>query len=70
LLAEVTDDSWAYRLADALSQLDPAIHDLSSYTAWATLPTVELLTAVRQNSALADWLAALPSLTSLSDLHA
>ena len=66
LLARATDGQVAARLAGGVAQLDPTVHDLRTWRAWADRPTAELLTAVRRNSALNDWLAALPSLTSLS----
>ena len=66
LLARETDSGVAERLAGALAQLDPTVHDLRTWRAWAVRPTAELLAAVRRNSALTNWLAALPSLTSLS----
>ena len=53
-------------LGDVLAQLDPTVHDLRTWRAWTVRPTAELLAAVRRNSALTNWLAALPSLTSLS----
>jgi len=66
LLAQA-DRSWeAGRLADGLARLDPTVHDLRTWRAWAVRPTAELLAAVRHNSALTNWQAALPSLTSLS----
>jgi hypothetical protein len=49
-----------------VAQLDPTVRDLSTWRGWAARPTVELLAAVRRNSALAVWLEALPSLTLLS----
>ena len=66
LLAGQTDGDVAEQLARGLAQLDPTVHDLRTWRAWAVGPTAELLAAVRRNSALTDWLAALPSLTSLS----
>ena len=68
LLARQTDP-YAYaaeQLAGVVAQLDPTVHDLRTWRAWAVRPTAELLAAVRRNSALTSWLAALPSLTSLS----
>ena len=65
LLARETDSGWAAGLADGLGQLDPTVHDLRTWRAWAVRPTAELLAAVRRNSALTNWLAALPSLTSV-----
>ena len=66
LLARETDSWRVARLADGLGPLDPTVHDLITWRAWAVRPTAELLAAVRRNSALANWLAVLPSLTSLS----
>ncbi len=67
LLAGESDSEVAGRLADGLARLDPTVHDLRTWRAWAVPPTAELLAAVRRNSALTNWLAALPSLTSLSE---
>ena len=51
-------------LVRGLAELDPTIRDLTAWRAWAGLPTVKfLLAAARRNSALADWLTALPSLS-------
>ena len=66
LLAGETDSEVAEQLVGGVAQLDPTVHDLRTWRAWAVRPTAELLAAVRRNSALTDWLAALPSLTSLS----
>ncbi len=66
LLARATYGGAAGRLADGLAGLDPTVHDLRTWRTWAIRPTAELLAAVRRNSALTNWLAALPSLTSLS----
>ena len=65
-LTRETDSERAAKLADGLGPLDPTVHDLRTWRAWAVRPTAELLAAVRRNSALTDWLAVLPSLTSLS----
>ncbi len=64
-LARETDSGAAAGLADGLVLLDPTVHDLRTWRAWAVRPTAELLAAVRRNSALTNWLAVLPSLTSL-----
>ena len=64
-LARETGSWQAEILGRAMIQLDPTVHDLSFLRAGA-VPPVELLTAVRQNSALADWLAFLPSLAAFS----
>jgi hypothetical protein len=66
LLARATDSWGAARLTGRLAQLDPTAEDLRTWRAWAVRPTTELLAAARRNSALTNWLAALPSLTSLS----
>ena len=66
LLAGQTDAWEATQLVGRVVQLAPTVRDLSTWRAWAVVPTVELLAAARQNSTLADWLAALPSLTGLS----
>ena len=66
LLADQTDSQVAGRLADGVAPLDPTVRDLSTWRGWAAPPTVELLAAVRRNSALTVWLEALPSLTLLS----
>ena len=66
LLAGHTDGSVAAELVAGVVQLAPTVRDLGTWRVWAIPPTIELLAAVRRNSALADWLAALASLTSLS----
>ena len=66
LLARETDSQEAEWLVGGLAQLDPTVYDLRTWPAWSAQPTAELLAAVRRNSALTNWLAALPSLTSLS----
>ncbi len=66
LLAGQTNSVRAAALAGALVPLDPTIRDLRTWRAWAVRPTAELLVAVRRNSVLTNWLAVLPSLTSLS----
>ena len=66
LLARATNSRLAEGLADGLVQLDPTVHDLRTCRAWAVGPTAGLLAAVRRNSELTSWLAALPSLTSPS----
>ena len=65
-LACATDSWLVEQLAGGVARLDPTVHDLRTWRAWAVPPTAELLAAVRRNSALTNWLAALPSLTSLS----
>ena len=51
-------------LVPALAPLDPTVHDLATWRAWANGPNAELLAAARRNTPLAEWLEALPSLTS------
>ena len=48
------------RLQLAVAELSPTLADLDSSDKWACPPILPLLTAVRQNSALGAWLAALP----------
>ena len=66
LLARETSGALAAQIVGGLAHLDPTVGDLSSWRDWAALPTVELLATVRRNSTLADWLKALPLLTTLS----
>src|ERR1022692_4724357 len=61
-----TDAFPAERVAGGLAQLDPTVHDLRTWHAWAVRPNAHLLAAIRRNSALTDWLAGLPALSSLS----
>jgi hypothetical protein len=58
--------SLAARLLDLMAKLDPTAQDIIGWCAWEIGPTEELLTAVRRNSTLADWLANIPALASLS----
>lgn len=66
LLARETDKGGGAKLQAGLAQLNPTVDDLITWHAWTFVPTVEVLAAVRRNSALAVWLTALPSLTALS----
>ena len=66
LLARETDEWLTAELVSGVIQLDPTVHDLSTWRARAIPPTVELLAAVRRNSALDDWLKLLPSLSPVS----
>ena len=77
LLDRETGGGEAAALIRGLAELNPTVHDLSSWRAWATVPTIhtasgpqsallELLAAVRLNSALDEWLTVLPSLSPLS----
>jgi hypothetical protein len=54
------------RLAKTLAKFSPQPRDLRNRRTWALEPPVELLAAVRRNSTLACWLAALPELGFLS----
>ena len=65
LLASETGSSLAEGLAAGLAELDPTAADLTKVCPSQALPTAELLAAVRQNSALGEWLDALPSLSLL-----
>ncbi len=51
------------RLADSVIRLEPTVGDLNALRGRAFPPIAELFASVRRNSALADWLAALPTLT-------
>jgi hypothetical protein len=66
LLTRETHGSAAASFFTGIVELDPTVRELSTWHAWAARPTTQLLAAVRRNSACAAWLAALPSLTSLS----
>jgi hypothetical protein len=65
LLAQETDGRQAQRLLARITGLNPTAQDLSAWQTWVAPPTAGLITAVRRNSALEDWLAVLPSLSSL-----
>ena len=67
LLARETQGNAVRNLTDRLIELDPTVHDLGSWRAWAVQPTAALLGAARRNSALTDWLGTLPWLAPLSD---
>ena len=66
LLAGQTDDWVAEELERSAVQFDPTVRDLIAWRSWVVSPTEGLLAMVRRNSALAEWLATLPSLTSLT----
>ena len=55
-----------FALIEILSELDPTVHDVRSWHVWVQPPENKLLAAARQNSPLGDWLAALPSLPSIT----
>ena len=60
----IEDDPFLGRnLISALALLDPAIPDLSGSERWPEPPMHDLLAAVRRNSELPAWLAALPRLS-------
>jgi hypothetical protein len=65
-LASVTNHWTAVDLMSEASQFDPTLRDLSTWRNWTTPPTAELLAAVRRNSTLASWLAALPWLPAIT----
>jgi lipopolysaccharide biosynthesis regulator YciM len=65
LLARRSDGYTARTLMHTLIQLDLTVRDLAAWPAWAAPPTAELLAAVRQNSVLDEWLAALPSFSPI-----
>jgi hypothetical protein len=65
-LAEGSREWHRQGLVHCLVWLDPIVPDLSSWNAWGARPTGDLIAAVRQNSGLTAWLAALPSLAPLS----
>jgi hypothetical protein len=56
LLARERDSDVARDLIGGIAQLDPTVHDLSSWPTWAASPSRELLAAARRNSALHEWL--------------
>ena len=56
LLARERDSDVARGLIGGIAQLDPTVHDLSSWPTWAASPPRELLAAARRNSALHEWL--------------
>ena len=66
LLAGQASGPLAARLVDSLVRLDPTASDISTWRAWEVPPTTKLLAAVRRNSELSAWLAALPALAPLS----
>ena len=70
LLAGHARGQVAAELVDGVFQLDPTIRDLITCRTWAVRPTAELLGAARRNSTFADWMAGLPSLSSLSSRNA
>jgi tetratricopeptide (TPR) repeat protein len=65
VLAASPRDPEADTLGHALAQLDPTVHDLATWRALATARegiVVEVVAAVRRNTALGEWLEVLPSL--------
>jgi hypothetical protein len=65
LLARETDSAVAAELIRVMAQLDPTVHDVSTWRTWTATPTAELLSAARRNTALDEWIAALPSMSTL-----
>ena len=68
LLRSTADRFEAAVLVDGVAQLEPTVKDIGGYRAWAALPTEALLSAVRRNSTLDDWLSSLTLLAPLSRL--
>ena len=66
VLADENRDVHAWRFAQELEELDPTVCDLVNCCNAVVSPSGQLLARARRNSTLADWLDALPSLTSLS----
>lgn len=64
------DSLAASKMLDRIVELGGADSNLSGYEGWMRSPTVELLAAVRRNSALVNWIAGLPSLASFSSSSA
>jgi hypothetical protein len=67
LLAGETDRQVAEKLVNEMAALEPTLRELASRSTWASAPTVTLVAAVRQNTAPADWLAALTWLPPIPD---
>ena len=66
MLASQSNGEVAAELAEGLCQLVPVAHDRDNWRAWSVQPSRELLSAVRGNSALNDWLLIIPSLNMIS----
>jgi hypothetical protein len=58
--------TYAQRLLNEVTLLDPTVQDLTTWQAWPTPPHTEFIIAARLNSMLDDWLSALPILSALS----
>lgn len=69
MLLKGNDPYIDYVLVLTLAKLDPTTQDIRDWEVWSAAPTVELLTAVRRNSSLHDWLSFVPSLASSSNRH-
>jgi hypothetical protein len=65
LLTKEVHPQAAESLTRSLGQFNPTIRDVSSWRGWTIEPSAELLAAVRRNSSLAEWLTAVPSMTSV-----
>ena len=61
LLAQETDPWGADSLARPMGRLDPTVGDISGWRDWAVVPDSRLLAAVRGNTPISAWLAALRS---------
>ena len=64
LLDSQNNGEVAEELVAILVWLEPNVRDLITWRAWAAQPTEALLAMARMNSALGEWLEALPSLPS------
>ena len=65
LLNRESDSIQAGKLTNSLVGLNPTTGDLAGWQGWRVPPDSKLLAAARRNSAIPDWLAALPSLAGL-----
>ena len=69
LLAAQSNPTTNDALTATMTRLRPIAWDLANWLTPSFSPTGQLLSAVRQNSVLADWLAVLPSLCSLPPMQ-
>jgi hypothetical protein len=60
LLARETNSWQASSLMEAVARFDPSLDDVSKWRSWAAPPPTTMLAAVRRNSEISAWLAALP----------
>lgn len=56
----------ASRLMAGLEHLEPTVSDLNNWTKWVIDPSDQLLTVIRRNSTLQEWLGGLHALEALS----